>query len=262
MQRIAILTYGVISYLIFFGTFLYALGFVGNVFVPKSIDTGVESGWLTALAVNTALLGIFAIQHSVMARPFFKRWLTQYVPAAAERSTYVLASSIAFIALFWAWQPMATTVFSFEGEFARNAATALFFGGAGLVLYSTFLIDHFDLFGLRQVILHFRGMPYTDKNFVTPSLYKHIRHPLYVGWFIVFWATPDMTVGHLLMAIGTTGYILVAIVFEERDLSDALGAKYRTYRERTPMFVPRIGGRSQGPTTERRPSPTAARTAA
>ena len=243
MQRTAILIYGILSYVVFFGTFLYSLGFVGNVLVPKSIDTGIESGWLSALAINAALLGVFAIQHSVMARPFFKRWLTRFIPEPAERSTYVLASSIAFIVLFWAWRPMSGVVFAIEGETARNVMTAIFFGGAGLVLYSTFLIDHFDLFGLRQVVLQFRGTPYSHKNFATPSLYKHIRHPLYVGWFIVFWATPDMTIGHLLMAIGTTGYILVAIVFEERDLSDALGSKYRTYRERTPMFIPRFGGR-------------------
>ena len=243
MRRTAILVYGIVCYLVFFGTFLYALGFVGNLVVPKSIDTGAASHWLTALAINAGLLGVFAIQHSVMARPFFKRWLTRFIPASAERSTYVLASSIAFIALFFAWQPLPASVFSIEGEIARNIVTAIYLSGAGLVLYSTFLIDHFDLFGLRQVVLQFLGRPYEDKHFATPSLYKHIRHPLYLGWFIVFWATPDMTVGHLLMAIGTTGYILVAIIFEERDLSDALGADYREYRARTPMFVPRLGSR-------------------
>jgi protein-S-isoprenylcysteine O-methyltransferase Ste14 len=251
MKRIAILLYGIVSYLIFFGTFLYALGFVGNVIVPKSIDTGVAPSWATALAVNLGLLGLFAIQHSGMARPAFKRWLTRFVPPSAERSTYVLVSSLAFILLFWAWQPLPATVWSFEGETARNVAMAVYFAGAGLVLYSTFLIDHFDLFGLRQVVLQFRGVGYTEKNFVTPSLYKHIRHPLYLGWFIVFWATPDMTVGHLLMAIGTTGYILGAIVLEERDLSDLLGPEYRAYRERTPMFVPRVGGQRRTDRTDR-----------
>lgn len=244
MRRTTILLYGIVCYVIFFGTFLYALGFVGNQFVPKSIDTGTESSLPIALAINAGLLAIFAIQHSVMARPFFKRWLTRFIPTSAERSTYVLASSLAMIALFWAWRPMGASVFSIEDETARNVVTAIFLGGAGLVLYSTFLIDHFDLFGLRQVVLQFMGKPYEEKHFVTPSLYKHIRHPLYLGWFIVFWATPDMTFGHLLMAIGTTGYILVAIIFEERDLSDALGAKYREYRARTPMFFPRLGGRS------------------
>jgi protein-S-isoprenylcysteine O-methyltransferase Ste14 len=239
MKRTAILVYGAVSYAVFFATFLYAIGFIGNLVVPKSIDTGVETGWLTALAVNTLLLGVFALQHSVMARPFFKRWITRFIPQAAERSTYVLVSSLAFILLFWAWQPLPTPVFSVENEVLRTAITGLFLGGVSLVLYSTFLIDHFDLFGLRQVVLHFRGKAYTEKNFVTPSLYKHIRHPLYLGWFITFWATPDMSVGHLLMAIGTTGYILVAIIFEERDLGDLLGAEYRAYRERTPMFFPR-----------------------
>jgi len=239
MKRTAILIYGIICYAIFFGTFLYALGFVGNFGVPKTIDTGVEGGWLAALAINAGLLTIFALQHSVMARPAFKRWLTRFIPQPAERSTYVLASSIAFIALFWAWRPLSATVFHVEDAALRSLVTAIYLAGAGLVLYSTFLIDHFDLFGLRQVVLQFRGRPYEAKKFVTPSLYKHIRHPLYVGWFIVFWATPDMTLGHLLMAIGTTGYILVAIVFEERDLSDALGADYRAYRARTPMFIPR-----------------------
>lgn len=243
MKRFAILLYGTVSYLIFFGTFLYALGFIGNVIVPKSIDTGVAPGWPTALAVDLGLLGVFAIQHSGMARPAFKRWLTRFVPRAAERSTYVLVSSLAFIVLFFAWQPIPTTVYTFEGETARAIMMGLYLCGAGLVLYSTFLIDHFDLFGLRQVVLHFRGIEYTEKHFVTPSLYKHIRHPLYLGWFVVFWATPDMTVGHLLMAIGTTAYILVAIVFEERDLSDLLGPEYRAYRARTPMFLPRLGGR-------------------
>jgi protein-S-isoprenylcysteine O-methyltransferase Ste14 len=243
MQRTAILLYGIVSYLIFFGTFLYALGFVGNVFVPKTIDTGTESSWALALAIDLGLLGIFALQHSVMARPRFKQWLTRFIPRSAERSTYVLASSLVFIALFWAWRPLGATVFSIEGETARTAVMSLYFAGAGLVLYSTFLIDHFDLFGLRQVVLQFRGKPYEEKQFMTPSLYKYIRHPLYVGWFIVFWATPDMTMGHLLMAVGTTGYILFAIVFEERDLAEALGARYVAYRKRTPMFIPRLGHR-------------------
>ena len=242
MKRTAILAYGTACYAIFFGTFLYAIGFIGNLFVPKSIDTGTDGSWLAAVAINAALLTVFALQHSVMARPFFKRWITRYIPQPAERSTYVLASSVAFILLFWAWRPIATPVFTVENEVLRTAITAVFFGGVGLVLYSTFLIDHFDLFGLRQVWLQFRGKEYTEKNFVTPSLYKHIRHPLYVGWFITFWATPDMSIGHLVMAIATTGYILVAIVFEERDLGDILGEDYRAYRSRTPMFFPRFRG--------------------
>ena len=255
MKRTAILLYGTVCYAIFFATFLYAIGFIGNLVVPKSIDTGVESGWAAALAINGLLLAVFALQHSVMARPAFKRWITRYIPKPAERSTYVLASSVAFIALFAFWRPLPTPIFTVESEILRNLITGVFLGGVGLVLYSTFLIDHFDLFGLRQVVLYFRGKPYSEKNFATPSLYKHIRHPLYVGWFIVFWATPDMTLGHLLMAIGTTGYILVAIVFEERDLGEMLGADYRAYRERTPMFVPRFKG-------DRRPASETARSAA
>jgi protein-S-isoprenylcysteine O-methyltransferase Ste14 len=254
MKRTAILIYGFISYAIFFATFLYAVGFIGNLVVPKSVDTGTQAGWAAAVAINAGLLALFAVQHSVMARPFFKRWITRYIPQPAERSTYVLASSVAFIVLFWAWRPMPEMVFSVADETARAVVTAVFLGGVSLVLYSTFLIDHFDLFGLRQVVLHFRGRAYSEKSFVTPSLYKHIRHPLYVGWFVTFWATPDMSVGHLLLAVATTAYILVAIVFEERDLSDLLGADYRTYRARTPKFVPRIRGR--------RPQPEAARNAA
>lgn len=249
MKRTAILVYGSICYAIFFATFLYAIGFVGNLVVPKSIDSGAETGWLQALAVNGLLLGLFAVQHSVMARPAFKRWITRIIPQPAERSTYVLASSAVFGLLFWAWQPLPASVYSLESEALRTAVTALFFGGVGLVLYATFLIDHFDLFGLRQVVLHFQGKPYTEKQFATPSLYKHIRHPLYVGWFIVFWATPEMSVGHLLMAVGTTAYILVAIVFEERDLGELLGADYRAYRARTPKFIPRLGGRREQPET-------------
>jgi len=244
MKRTAVLLYGIASYALFFATFLYAVGFLGNFGVPKSIDSGLPVGWPEAVAVNLGLLTIFALQHSVMARPAFKRWWVRFVPAPAERSTYVLFSSVAFIALFWAWRPLAEPIFTVEGLLPRAAVTAVFLGGVLLVLYSTFLIDHFDLFGLRQVFLHFRGKPYTEKRFVTPSLYRHVRHPLYVGWFVTFWVTPDMTLGHLLMAVATTGYILVAIVFEERDLAHLLGAEYRAYRERTPKFVPRLTRRT------------------
>jgi protein-S-isoprenylcysteine O-methyltransferase Ste14 len=243
VNRITALLYGIVCYAIFFGTFLYAVGFLGNFAVPKSIDSGTGTGWLVAAAVNGVLLGIFALQHSVMARPAFKRWWTRIVPAPVERSTYVLASSVALIALFWAWQPLPASVFRIEGEMARGLVTGIFFAGVGLVLYATFLIDHFDLFGLRQVVLFFRGRPYAEKRFATPSLYKHVRHPLYVGWFVTFWATPDMSVGHLLFAAVSTAYILVAVLFEERDLTHALGDDYRFYRESTPKFFPRLGSR-------------------
>jgi protein-S-isoprenylcysteine O-methyltransferase Ste14 len=241
MKRFATLLYGIVCYAIFFGTFLYAGGFLANFAVPKSIDSGVAGSAALAVVVNLALLGVFGLQHSVMARIGFKRWWIRFVPRPAERSTYVLASSLAMVLLFALWQPLPGVVFRVESEMGRAIAYGVFVLGLGTVLYATFLIDHFDLFGLRQVVLHFRGRPYTHKKFVTPSLYKHIRHPLYVGWFITFWATPDMTVGHLLMAGVCTAYILVAIVFEERDLSTLLGAEYRAYRQRTPMFVPRFG---------------------
>ncbi len=244
MKRAAVLVYGFACYGIFFATFLYSIGFIGNLAVPKSVDSGPAVDWSLAVAVNLALLGVFALQHSVMARPFFKRWITRSIPQPAERPTYVLASSAALALLYWGWEPLPELVFSVQSEMLRSALTALFFGGVGLVLYSTFLIDHFDLFGLRQVILYFQDRPYTEKNFVTPSLYRYIRHPLYVGWFVTFWATPDMSVGHLLLALGTTAYILVAIVFEERDLGELLGSDYREYRERTPKFVPRVRNRS------------------
>jgi protein-S-isoprenylcysteine O-methyltransferase Ste14 len=242
MGRITTLAYGIICYAIFFGTFLYSAGFLSNLGVPKSIDQG-GFGFTTgsAIAINLALLTVFALQHSVMARIGFKKWWTRFVPEPAERSTYVLASSAAMIALFWGWQPLTASVFTVENEVARGILFTTFALGIGTVLHSTFLIDHFDLFGLRQVWLHFRGQPYRPKQFVTPALYKHIRHPLYLGWFITFWATPDMTVGHLLMASVTTAYILVAIVFEERDLETLLGVPYKLYRERTPMFIPRFG---------------------
>jgi protein-S-isoprenylcysteine O-methyltransferase Ste14 len=241
MKRIAILVYGVISYAIFFSTFLYAAGFLANIAVPKSIDSGEHGSVVVAVVANLALLTVFAAQHSIMARIGFKRWWTKFIPQPAERSTYVLASSIAMGLLFYGWQPIGGSVFTIEHEIGRMATTGLYIVGLSLVLYSTFLIDHFDLFGLRHVWLYFRGVEYKEKNFVTPSLYKHIRHPLYVGWFVTFWATPDMTYGHFLIAAVTTGYILVAIVFEERDLSTLLGDDYREWRNSTPKFVPSTG---------------------
>jgi protein-S-isoprenylcysteine O-methyltransferase Ste14 len=239
MKRVTALGYGTVCYLIFFGTFLYAIGFLANFGVPKTIDSGETSSLWVAIAVNLALLSVFALQHTIMARIGFKKWWTRFVPEPVERSTYVLLSSAAMILLFWGWQPMTGVVFQITGETGRAVAYALFGIGVATVLYATCLIDHFDLFGLRQVVLYFRGRDYSQKHFVTPALYKHIRHPLYVGWFITFWSTPDMTVGHFLMAAVTTAYILVAIVFEERDLGQLLGEDYQQYRESTPMFIPR-----------------------
>jgi protein-S-isoprenylcysteine O-methyltransferase Ste14 len=240
--RFAALTYGAICYALFFATFLYLIGFVGNVFVPKTIDTGSAGDLGRAFLVDTLLVVLFGLQHSVMARPRFKAWVTRLVPQPMERATYVLASSVALIALMRFWEPIDATVWHVSGEAGRAALYALYFGGVGLVLYSTFLIDHFDLFGLRQVVLAFRRVAYTEKRFMTPSLYRFIRHPLYVGWFLVFWAAPTMSAGHFLLALGMSAYILLAIPYEERDLSAALGEPYETWRTRTPAFVPKVGG--------------------
>jgi protein-S-isoprenylcysteine O-methyltransferase Ste14 len=243
MSRFLTLGYGVTSYAIFFVTFLYLIGFLGNFVVPKSIDSGDAGHLGAALLVNTLLLLAFGVQHSVMARPGFKSWWTRFVPKAAERSTYVLGSSLVLIALFVFWRPIPHPVWSIDSA-AGIALAGLFFGGFGLVLLSTFLIDHFDLFGLRQVVLNFRRKAYEEKRFATPLLYRVIRHPLYVGWLLAFWVTPQMSAGHLLFALVMTSYILVAIPMEERDLTQALGEPYSRWRERTPAFLPRIGSRS------------------
>ncbi len=241
MRRFGALAYGVSCYAIFFVTFLYLIGFVGGFVVPKTIDSGPAGSLAFALVVNGALLALFGLQHSVMARPGFKRWFTRVVPPAIERSTYVLASTVVLIALMAFWQPLPQTLFAIENETARAAVTGVYLLGYGIVLYSTFLIDHFDLFGLRQVFLRAIGRSYTEKRFATPTLYKLIRHPLYVGWMITFWAAPTFSLGHLLFASAMTAYILIAIPLEERDLEAALGEPYRSWRSRTPAFVPRIG---------------------
>jgi len=239
-KRIAIFVYGVACYAVFFATFLYALGFVGNFAVPKSIDSEPQAPLGLALLVDALLLALFAIQHSVMARQGFKEWWTRIVPKPAERSTYVLFSSIALIVLFAFWQPIGGVVWSIENPVGRAVAYALFACGWGLVLVSTFLINHVDLFGLRQVWLHLRGREYTPLGFTTPGPYKMVRHPLYVGWLLAFWATPTMTVAHLVFALLTTGYILVAIQLEERDLVSFHGEAYAEYRRGVPMLIPRL----------------------
>jgi protein-S-isoprenylcysteine O-methyltransferase Ste14 len=238
MSRVVIFVYGVVSYLIFFATFLYAIGFVGNFGVPRTIDGPAEQPLWLALAIDGGLLALFAVQHSVMARPAFKRWWTQRVPEPAERSTYVLFSSVALIVLFACWQPLGGVVWEVTTPIGRTLLNAGFVFGWGLVLVSTFLINHFDLFGLRQVWLYLRGQPYTRLAFGTPGPYRHVRHPLYVGWFFAFWMTPTMTAAHLFFAVMTTAYILIAIQFEERDLEDAL-PEYAEYKRRVPMLVPR-----------------------
>lgn len=247
MQRMAVFIYGAVAYVTFLGVFLYAVGFLGNVGVPKSIDAPREGSLGAALLINLALLGVFALQHSGMARPAFKRWLTRHIPASAERSTYVLLTNACLALLFWQWRPLGGTVWHIESPAARSLVFAAFGVGWALVLVSTFLINHFDLFGLRQVWLHLRGKPYTPLAFKLPLFYRHIRHPLYVGWFIVFWATPTMTLAHLVFAAGASAYILIAIRWEERDLVAAHGHLYAEYRRRVPKFIPRLGGRRWEP---------------
>jgi protein-S-isoprenylcysteine O-methyltransferase Ste14 len=244
LKRLSIFVYGVLSYAVFFATYLYAIGFVGNLWVPKSMDSVRETPFLTALLVDLGLLGLFAVQHSVMARPAFKRWWTRIVPPAAERSTYVLLSSLALIAMFAWWQPLGGVVWDVASPAAKSVLYGAFAFGWALVLVSTFLINHFDLFGLRQVWLELLGKPYRPLQFGTPVFYRYVRHPLYLGWFFAFWATPTMTVTHLVFAIATSAYILIAIQLEERDLIDA-HPEYEEYRRRVPMLVPFTKSRRQ-----------------
>jgi protein-S-isoprenylcysteine O-methyltransferase Ste14 len=213
---------------------------MGNLIVPKSIDSTPEHPLGQALLINLGLLSLFALQHSVMARPAFKRWWTRFVPQPVERSTYVLFSSLALLLLFWQWQPMGGVVWQVEDTIGRGILFSFFAFGWLLVLVSTFLINHFDLFGLRQVYLYLRGREYTQLTFGTPGPYKYVRHPLYVGWLFAFWATPTMTAAHLVFALLTTAYILVAIQLEERDLLAAHGESYAAYRRRVPMLIPQF----------------------
>lgn len=244
LHRTSVLLYGAVAYAAFLATISYAAGFVGNFLVPKSIDSAPTSPIWTALLTNAGLLTLFAVQHSVMARPFFKHWIIRFIPESAERSTYTLAASIALAALFWAWKPMGGTVWRVDAPIARTVLHSACAFGWLLVLATTFLINHFDLFGLRQVWLHFRNRPYTSLRFHTPGPYKLVRHPLYLGFFIAFWSTPTMSAAHLFFALMTAGYILVGISLEERDLQSA-HPEYAEYKRLTPMLVPRPG-RSQG----------------
>ncbi len=239
-RGIAVL-FGVVCYAIFFLTFLYLIGFLSNLLVPRSIDVGPAATTLTALTINFALIALFGIQHSVMARPGFKEKWTKIVPTSVERSTYVLISGLLLILLYWQWRPMTDQViWEAEVAWAQYLAWAVFFGGFAIVLLSTFIIDHFDLFGLRQVWLNLRQKIYTNRDFKVTFFYKFVRHPLYVGWIMAFWGTPRMTAGHLLLAVGMTAYILIAIQYEERDLVQILGDDYAQYREKVPMLIPRF----------------------
>jgi methanethiol S-methyltransferase len=237
MSRALGFIYGAVSYVIFLGTFLYAIGFVGNFIVPKSIDSGTPAPIIAALLINTAVLLLFAVQHSVMARPWFKKWWTRFVPHAIERSTFVLFASLALIVLYWQWRPMTAVVWDLDGS-AAALMQVIFWSGWILVLLSTFMISHFHLFGLQQVHQLLLGKRLTEPEFGARALYRYMRHPIMVGFFLAFWGTPRMTMGHLLFSVATTGYILVALQFEERDLLRAFGAKYEQYRREVRMFLP------------------------
>ncbi|MGA2942600.1 MAG: methanethiol S-methyltransferase [Xanthobacteraceae bacterium] len=236
--RIIAFLYGIVAYVVFFVTFLYAIGFVEDLVVPKTIDGGTAAPTAQALIVNLVLMSIFAIQHSVMARPQFKQWWTKFVPPSVERSTYVLLASLSLALLIWQWQPMPAVMWQIADPRIAMAVTGLSFVGWLIVLTSTFLINHFELFGLHQVANNLTGRPMPALRFRTPLYYHFVRHPIYLGFIIAFWAAPTMTVGHLLFAAVTTAYIIVGIQLEERDLIDIFGDQYRSYKSHVAMLVP------------------------
>ena len=244
MTRILVFVYGLVVYVVFLATFLYAIGFVGNVLVPQSVDLGGPvSDPIEALCINAAMLGLFAVQHSGMARQSFKRWLTSFIPPAAERSTFVLTASLLLIVMYWQWRPITSVVWDVSSSTVGTLLQAVFWAGWLILLLSTFLINHFDLFGLLQVTRNLSGKPIEAPNFKAPALYQFVRHPIYLGFLLSFWATPKMTLGHLLFSVATTGYILVGIYFEERDLVRMFGDTYRDYMRQVPMLIP-LPGRS------------------
>jgi protein-S-isoprenylcysteine O-methyltransferase Ste14 len=256
MKRLLIIGYGIASYLAFVVAFFYAIAFVGDFVVPRTVDSGIAAPTSEAVLVNLLLLSVFAIQHSVMARPWFKQRWTRIVPPAIERSTYVLLSSLALFLLYWQWRTMPAVVWNVESTAGRVILWALFWAGWATVFASTFMINHFDLFGLRQVWLNWRGQPYRELGFRTVMFYRMIRHPIMAGFIVAFWATPSMTAGHLLFAAVSTAYILVAIQLEERDLTDMMGEQYRDYRHRVAMLVPglHVGHDSAAPKVRHRPA--------
>jgi protein-S-isoprenylcysteine O-methyltransferase Ste14 len=239
VYRSVVFAYGAVAYVLFLAVFLYAVGFIGNFGVPKKLDSPPSAPWEVAVLTDLGLLSLFALQHSIMARSFFKRFITRFIPVAAERSTYVLASSLALALVFWKWEPLGGTVWRVDSAAGRVLLYAGYAFGWGLVLVSTFLINHFDLFGLRQVWRQLRGLPEARLRFAAPLLYRIVRHPLYVGWLFAFWSTPDMTVSHVVFALVTTAYIVVAIRFEEADLMKE-HPEYAVYRRQVPMLIPRV----------------------
>jgi methanethiol S-methyltransferase len=238
MNKVLTTMYGIISYVVFFLSFLYAIGFVGNLPVPKSIDSGDVGAIVPSLIINVVLLGLFAVPHSIMARPAFKQWLTKFIPEVIERSTYVLVSSLLLFLLYAFWEPIPSVIWNVESAIGSMILTAIFWLGWLVVLLSTFMVNHFDLFGLRQVYINFKGQKYRHLEFKVVGLYKICRHPIMLGFIIAFWATPTMTTGHLLFAVMTTAYIFIALQFEERDMASFFGDVYKNYQKKVPMVFP------------------------